>query len=273
MSFDIELVCKVGSMALIDKEHSDIDYNIIARLSRELKPSFVLVTSGATEIGRLDYIKRHGKELSGGEAAKTDYAAQGQIVLMETYRRYVPSNFSIRQFLVEHQHFNDMQKREHLKAALLRCAQQNAVPIINYNDPVCNEETRKMEIETLRKKQKDVAECIDNDETASQIACLLNPRNLIILTATEGILKDKNDPSTLVREISGNTTEETLAAIDYYQGFCEGANRVGANGAKAKLEYIKEPVKRGTTVYIASSRYKIGDILSGKAPSTKIFTA
>jgi glutamate 5-kinase len=104
MNFNIELVCKVGSMALIDKEHNDIDYNIIARLSRELKPGFVLVTSGATEIGRLDYIKRHGHELNGGETAKTDYAAQGQIVLMETYRRYVSSNYSIRQFLVEHQH-------------------------------------------------------------------------------------------------------------------------------------------------------------------------
>ena len=49
--FDIELVGKIGSMALIDREYQDMNYNIIARLSRELRPGFVWVTSGATEIG------------------------------------------------------------------------------------------------------------------------------------------------------------------------------------------------------------------------------
>ena len=33
-NFDIELVGKVGSMALINKEHDEIDYNIISRISR-----------------------------------------------------------------------------------------------------------------------------------------------------------------------------------------------------------------------------------------------
>ena len=32
--FDIELVGKVGSMALINKEYNDINYNVIARLSK-----------------------------------------------------------------------------------------------------------------------------------------------------------------------------------------------------------------------------------------------
>ena len=54
------------------------------------------------------------------------------------------------------------------------------------------------------------------------------------------------------------------------QEFCSGASRKGANGAKAKLEYIKEPIKNGTTVYIASSKYLISDILSGNAPCTRI---
>ena len=53
-AFDIELVGKIGSMALIDKANNDIDYNVIARISRELKPGYMWVTSGATELGRLD---------------------------------------------------------------------------------------------------------------------------------------------------------------------------------------------------------------------------
>jgi len=272
MKFDIELVGKVGSMALINRENNDIDYNILSRLSKELKPGYVWVTSGATEIGRLDYIHRTGKEIQGesDDDKKTDYAAQGQSILLETYRRFMDSRYSLRQFLVEHQHFNDTDKREHLKAALLRCPAQNAVPIINYNDPISSEENRKMEISALRAKNSKVVECIDNDETASQIACLLKPRVLLILSGTDGIFTNLEDKNSLVREISGKDVDETLAQIAFYQDFCIGSSRKGANGAKAKLEYLKEPVKQGSTVYIANSCYKIKDILSGAAPSTII---
>ena len=54
MKFDTELVGKIGSMALIDKQSNMLDYTLIARLSQELKPGYVWVTSGATETGRLD---------------------------------------------------------------------------------------------------------------------------------------------------------------------------------------------------------------------------
>ena len=86
--FDIELVGKVGSMALINKEYNDINYNVIARLSKELKPGYIWVTSGAAEIGRLDFIKRNGYELEGDSSeVKTDYSAQGQSILMSNYRQ------------------------------------------------------------------------------------------------------------------------------------------------------------------------------------------
>ena len=72
--FDIELVGKVGSMALVNREHDDIDYNIISRISRQLQPGVIWITSGATEIGRLDYIKRMGYELTGDQNLdKADY--------------------------------------------------------------------------------------------------------------------------------------------------------------------------------------------------------
>ena len=177
--FDVALVGKVGSLALIDKQYGDINYSTIARISRELHPGMVWVTSGATEIGRLDYIKRNGGELSGSdEDNKTDYAAQGQSVLMGWYRQFVDSRFSIRQILVEHQHFNNAAKRSYLREVLLRCAAQNAIPIVNYNDAVCYEENRKMEIQALQCEKSNIVECVDNDETASQIACLCQGENL-----------------------------------------------------------------------------------------------
>ena len=113
----------------------------------------IWVSSGATEIGRLDYIRRNGKELTGdARGVKADYASQGQTILMMEYRSYIPDRYSVRQLLVEHTHFNDEEKRKHIRAFLLRAAKQNAIPIVNYNDPVSIEEIRKMELANLRKQ-------------------------------------------------------------------------------------------------------------------------
>lgn len=273
MKFDVELVGKIGSMALISKENNILDYTLIARLSQELRPGYVWVTSGATETGRLDYIHRNGKELEGSyEDVKTDYSAQGQSILMATYRQYVDPKYSLRQVLVEHQHFNDPAKREHLKNMLLRAKDQNAIPIVNYNDAVSTEESRKVEIQSLKDKNRKVVECVDNDETASQIACLLKAEKLLILTSAEGIYKDPTDKKSLIKEISGKNVEEVLQNITECENYCNGASRKGANGAKAKLEYVKDAVACGTQVFIASAKYSIKDILSGDAPSTRIGT-
>jgi glutamate 5-kinase len=269
--FDIELVGKVGSMALVNKEHDDIDYNIIARISRQLTPGVIWITSGATEIGRLDYVKRNGIELLGDtNQVKADYSAQGQSILMANYRQFMDSRFSLRQILVEHYHFNNDAKKKHLTDMLLRCPSQNAIPVINYNDPVSDEEVRKFEIKSLKTTKPKVVECVDNDETASQIALLVKPKYLVIMTSTNGIYTDKNNSNTLIRKISGKDTYELIENIEHYQNYCDGASRAGANGARAKLEYIKEPAKNGTTIFIANSKYTLKDIVSGDAPSTKI---
>ena len=143
VQYDFDLVGKIGSMALIRREDADIDYNIFSRLGRELRPGMIWVTSGAAEIGRLDYIRRTGHELSCDSVdAKTDYAAQGQSILMEQYRHFIRQEYSVRQVLVEHQHFTDPEKREHIRRLFRRAKEQGAIPIVNYNDPVADEENR-----------------------------------------------------------------------------------------------------------------------------------
>lgn len=269
MKFDTELVGKIGSMALIDKADNLINYTRVARLSRELRPGYVWISSGATEIGRLDYLARNGKELN-GEFAKTDYSSQGQAILMQTYRQFIDPRYSVRQILVEHRHFNDEQKSEHLRALLLRCEQQNAIPIINYNDAISNEENRRLEITSLMHDKKRVYECVDNDETASRVACLVRARVLLIFTSVNGIYTNPEDPATLVPLISGKNDLELIENIEAHKRFCAGASRAGANGAKAKLEYIKDAAAQGTTVYIANASYSINDVLKGEVPCTKI---
>lgn len=271
MDFNVELVGKIGSMALIDREHHEIDYNKFARIGRQLHPGMIWVSSGATEIGRLDYIRRSGAELSGDiDDVKTDYAAQGQAILMQTYRNFISERYSVRQVLVEHHHFNDEQKRAHIKDLLLRAAAQNAIPIINYNDCVSFEENRKMEIRQLTKEKGRAVELVDNDETAAQIACLVRAKTLLILTNLDGIYRDLSDKNTLIREITGKDTAEVLRNLDAVKQLCSGASRKGANGAGAKLEYVKPCVERGTEVIIAGSNYDLDEILSGRVPCTRI---
>lgn len=268
---EFELVGKIGSMALIRKEDNDIDYNIFSRLGAELKPGMIWVTSGATEIGRLDYMKRTGRELCGDpEQDKTDYAAQGQSILMENYRQFIRPEYSVRQVLVEHTHFNDPEKREHIHKLLVRAAQQGAIPIINYNDPVSDEENRKMELAHRRQSGEPVYECVDNDETAAVIAGLVKAKMLVLLTSTEGIYQNPADPATLVREVSGNTIEEVVAAVKALQRNCIGASRAGANGARAKLEYALGPIQRGTTVIIGHARHHLRDLVNGTVPCTRL---
>lgn len=81
---------------------------------------------------------------------------------------------------------------------------------------------------------------------------------------------DPNDPATLIEEIGGKDAYELEQNIEEAKTHCDGASRKGANGARAKLEYVKEAALQGTTVYIANGKYSIADILAGKVRRTAI---
>ncbi len=271
MDYQFELVGKIGSMALIRQEDRDIDYNIFSRIGSELRPGMIWVTSGATEIGRLDYIKRTGRELNGDpEQDKTDYSAQGQAILMQNYRQFIRPEYGVRQILVEHTHFNDPEKREHIRQLLIRAAEQKTIPIINYNDPVSDEENRKMELAARRKLGGEVYECVDNDETAAVIAGLVKAKMLVLMTSTEGIYREKGNPDSLVRDVTGKTFEEVEKKVRELQAGCIGASRAGANGARAKLEYALSCVRGGTTVVIGHARHHLSELAEGRVPCTRI---
>ena len=271
MSYQFDLVGKIGSMALIRPDDQDMNYNIFSRLGRELRPGMIWVTSGATEIGRLDYMKRTGCELCGDpEQDKADYSSQGQAILMQTYRQFIPPEYGIRQILVEHTHFNDPEKRTHIQALLERAARQKTIPIVNYNDPVSDEENRKMELAVRRQQGTDVHECVDNDETAAVIAGLVHAKTLVLMTSTEGIYRVPGDPGTLVQDVTAPDVESLEKLVRELQESCVGASRAGANGAGAKLEYALQCAKGGTTVIIGHARHRLSELVDGKVPCTRI---
>lgn len=55
-----------------------------------------------------------------------------------------------------------------------------------------------MELLDLRQHQEKVVECIDNDETASEIAALMKSKYLVILTSSVGLLEDQQDNNSLI---------------------------------------------------------------------------
>lgn len=269
-NYDFDIVVKIGSMALVRAEDNDIDYNIFSRLASSLRPGMILVSSGATEIGRIDYMQRNGgRELKGDrEAIMASYASQGQPILMEMYRRFVRPEYSVRQILIEHNHFNDPQKEAHIRQLLFDASNQNAIPIVNYNDAVSDAENMKWEIRDLKQHQAEVVECVDNDETAAVIARLVHARMLVILSSIDGIYVEYDNPDTLIEEVVAPTFEEAEEKIDALICGCRGSSRIGANGAAAKLEFSKEAVRSGASVIIANARERLEDILDGTVKRT-----
>ncbi len=269
-NFDFDVVVKIGSMALVNKADNDLDYNTFSRLAHGLKPGYILVSSGAAVIGRIDYMQRNGgRELKGNmDEIMTCYSAQGQPLLMELYRRFVNPKYSVRQVLIEHSHFNSERKVNHIRKLMISAANQNAIPIVNYNDAVSDTENTKWELDSLKAKGNNVVECIDNDETAAVIARLMKAKTLVILSSINGIYMDPKDPSTVIGEVLGDSYEEVEAKIDEMMKCCSGASRQGANGAAAKLKYAKEALKEGTTVIIANAKNSLKDIMDGNVART-----
>ncbi|MDR0839589.1 MAG: uridylate kinase [Oscillospiraceae bacterium] len=269
MIFDCELVGKIGSMALINQEINELDYNTFSRIGKYLQPGHVWISSGAVEIGKIDYFKRNNSSIEPeDDIAKSLYAAQGQCILIENYRRFIEPEYSVRQILIEHNHFNDNAKKDYIKRLLMRSMEQKAIPIINYNDSVSNDEIMKMEVSKIRSSNEFAVECIDNDETASQISLLLKSRYLLIMTSSEGLLENPSEPSTLIEKVEGKDTYELIENIDGLLENCIGSSRKGSNGMLAKLQFLKEPIKNGTTVIIGSSKYTIPDLINGTVNRT-----
>lgn len=89
-----------------------------------------------------------------------------------------------------------------------------------------------------------------------------------IFISSAGLLENPADNNSLIKEVTGKNVYELLDKIDELKKCCLGASRKGANGMKAKLEYISEPIRNGTTVIIGHSKYRLKDLLAGSVERT-----
>ena len=125
-----------------------------------------------------------------------------------------------------------------------------------------------MELADLKAQDKEIVECVDNDETAAVISGLVGAKLLVILSSVEGIYMDYKDPSTLVETVEGKDFEEVSRKIDELMTCCNGSSRVGAAGAFAKLKFARQALGYGTNVIIAHARHRLTDIMEGKVKRT-----
>jgi glutamate 5-kinase len=209
--FDYDLVVR-RSMALHPPADNDIDYNISPASARSFGRPDWSAAARLNRPPRLHPQKRKRVDRRYREI-KADYAAQGQTILMMGISQIYSGSLQ-RAPAFSGQRTLTTRKRKHIRGFLLRAAKQNAIPIVNYNDPVSIEEIRKMELANLRKQGETVVECIDNDETASVICSLVHARYLVIFTSADGIYRDPNDPDTLVPVVEGKDADEVIQQIE-----------------------------------------------------------
>ncbi len=170
--------------------------------------------------------------------------------------------------LVEHQHFNDPEKRAHLQGLFFGLPSKNAIPIVNYNDPRLFYRKPENGAERAQATDDDVVECIDNDETAAVIAEAVHARTLLLMTGVDGIYANPDDPSTLIRSITAKTPEQLIAKVREMQSHCVGASRPVQNGAKSKLEFALKSALSGTHVIIGHAKHHLSDLLAETVPCT-----
>ena len=248
------IVVKVGSSTLTDAS-GRIDKSAIAGLSEQLARQFrsgtqvVLVTSGAIRAGmeRLD-MKMRPRSMPEQQAA----AAVGQGLLMGAYTQaFSTSGIAVAQALLTRDDFSDRKRYLNARNTLNTLLALGAIPIVNENDTVANEEIKFGE----------------NDTLAALVAAALGADLLILLSDVEGLYDTRsNAPAKgqLVREVR-RIGRDILAMA----GGTEGP--AGSGGMKTKIDAARITMRSGVTMVIADGRRPnvVADVAAGKTIGTK----
>ncbi|MGI9606090.1 MAG: glutamate 5-kinase [Acidimicrobiales bacterium] len=187
------IVVKIGTSSLTD-ESGAIDSSVMERVASEVAVlrarghQVTLVTSGAIAAG----LPRLGMDSTRRPTdAVTLQAASsvGQPLLQQTWYEALSAHGLVAgQILLAPHNFGDRAQYLHARSTLQRLLELGAVPVINENDAVTDDEIR----------------FGDNDRIAALVATLVGADTLVLLTDTDGVLTadPKLDPqASLIEEI------------------------------------------------------------------------
>jgi len=226
------IVIKVGSSSLSDENGIDEEKirNIVEQVStlKNLDKEIVIVSSGAIAAGmaELGYKKKPTSIIE-----KQACAAVGQGLLISTYNKYFnEKKLKCAQILLTGEDFANRRRYLNSYNTINQLLKFNLVPIINENDT-----TATLEIKFG-----------DNDILSAQVASLIEADLLIILSDVPGLLKDLNDPNSIIRVV-----EEVNLEIKNLVNNKIG--KLGTGGMNSKIEAAKISLSAGIPMIIAPS--------------------
>jgi glutamate 5-kinase len=228
------LVLKFGT-ASITKPTGEPDLAIIQDIARQVASlhntyRIVIVSSGAVGAGK-HFVLNYEGTISQKKAA----AAIGNPLLLKMYdQSFGKFGIKVAQSLLERQHFANRQQFLQLKETYEELWKSNIIPIANENDVVSNRELK----------------FSDNDELATLIAGGFGASNLMLCTASGGLLNKNGELVSKVKEIN----EEILGMVS------KSKTALGLGGMASKLTFTHLATKMGIQVMIFGMRIPDGII-------------
>ncbi len=236
-------VVKVGS-ALITNNGQGVDRDLIARWVEQIAHvraagvDVILVSSGAVAEGMARMgLTRRPKAMYQLQAA----AALGQMGLVQTYESMFKGyGLNTAQVLLTHDDLADRRRYLNARSVLRELLRLGAVPVVNENDTVANEEIQ----------------FGDNDTLAALVANLVEADVLTILTDQAGLFDrdPRSDPDArLIPETPANNP-----ALDAMAG--GGPGLLGRGGMSTKVRAARLAARSGAATVVAYGREP--DVLS-----------
>jgi glutamate 5-kinase len=248
------IVVKVGS-SLVTNEGRGLDAAAIGDWCRQLAAlaregrELVMVSSGAIAEGmkRLGWATRP-RELPELQAA----AAVGQMGLVQMYASQLSQHgITSAQILLTHADLADRERYLNARSTLLALLAMKALPVINENDTVVNDEIK----------------FGDNDTLGALVANLIEADALVILTDQRGLYSA--DPR---KDASARFIDVARAGDEVLERMAGGAGSlIGRGGMLTKVLAAKRAAGSGASTVIAWGREK--DVLLRLADGESIGTA
>lgn len=209
----------------------------------------IIVSSGAVGFGREILKVRLRLTLPQASVSeKQALASLGQSLLIDTYRTtFAKEKLAAAQILLTRTDFENKRHLQNLKATLNQLLEWGAVPVINENDAIANEEIK----------------VGDNDNLSADIALLYPKSLLLLLTTVDGFYR----AGERVPHIGRVTAEVKRHAGNAAEG--------GTGGMITKLQAAEKILRADQLMVIASGK-KISivrSILGAKDAGTWVYNA
>ncbi|HNA78143.1 MAG TPA: glutamate 5-kinase [Turneriella sp.] len=209
----------------------------------------IIVSSGAGGFGRVILKKSRNIVLPNATLKeKQSLASLGQSLLIDTYRTaFAKENLPAAQILLTRTDFENKRHLQNLRATLSQLLDWGAVPVINENDAIANEEIK----------------VGDNDNLSADIALLYPKSLLVLLTTIDGFYRNKERVPHIAR---------VSADIKKHAG---NAAEGGTGGMITKLQAAEKILRADQAMIIAAGKdiRIVRRILEAKDAGTWVYNA